>query len=224
MICRALRLAQGRCRCRKNSSSSVYFGEKLITRGWPPSPPWWGGGHRGPRRGRGGGRSGSTPRRPVYLGAPTSAPPASLLTPSSPLLPSLCSSQVCTSFLLTQFPLLFFLSSFSVYLFSIFLHLFSSCPPSTVFSSLPSLFLPSFLFPSFPPFLSISFCHSFFSVTFLTSLSFPALFFYFLASSFCSCAFPSSLGCLPFSRTTNKSCFFILSFTNVPSFHRRDTQ
>ena len=176
MICRALRLAQGRCRCRKNSSSSVYFGEKLITRGWPPSPPWWGGGHRGPRRGRGGGRSGSTPRRPVYLGAPTSAPPASLLTPSSPLLPSLCSSQVCTSFLLTQFPLLFFLSSFSVYLFSIFLHLFSSCPPSTVFSSLPSLFLPSFLFPSFPLFLSISFCHSFFSVTFLNFSLFPCPF------------------------------------------------
>lgn len=116
LTCRASRLAQGRCKCRKNSSS-VYFGEKLITRGWPPSPPplwprpppWWGGGHWGPRSWRGGGRSGSTPRRPGYLGAPTSAPPASLLAPSSPLLPSLCSSQVWTSFLLTQFPLLSFL-------------------------------------------------------------------------------------------------------------------
>lgn len=157
LTCRASRLAQGRCKCRKNSSS-VYFGEKLITRGWPPSPPplwpwpWWGGGHWGPRSWRGGGRSGSTPRRLGYLGAPTSAPPASLLTPSSPLLPSLCSSQVWTSFLLTQFPLLsFFPLSLCVY------SRFSSLrfPPA-----LPPLFSLLFLHFSFLPFFSLAFLHS----------------------------------------------------------------
>ena len=126
---------------------------EAITRGWPPSPPplwprpqppWWGGGHWGPRSWTGGGRSGSTPRRLGYLGTPTSAPPVSPRTPSFPLLPSLCSSQVWTSFLLTQFPLLFFLSSFSVYLFSIFLPSFVFLLPSLPWSLFSSFTLPSF--------------------------------------------------------------------------------
>lgn len=153
-----------------------------------------------------------------HLSSTSLSPHPFLSTPSLPLLlPSL--DLLSVDPIPSSFPL-----SLCIYSRFSFLRLFSFCPPSTVLSSLPSLFLPSFLYPSFPPFLSISFSYSFFSFTFL-NFSFPSLFFYFLASSFYSCAFPSSCFFSLFSynkqilllHSVFYKCSFISSLFPAPS-------
>lgn len=156
-----------------------------------------------------------------HLSSTGLSPHPFLSTPSLPLLlPSLDLLSV------DPVPSSFFLSPFSVCLFSIFLPSFSSCPPSTVFSSLPSLFLPSFLFPGFPPFLSISFSHSFFSFTFLnfSLFSCPLL---LLSSLLLLCVCFPFLSCFSSLLSYNKqilllhsdfyNCSFISSLFPAPS-------